>query len=123
MKHMKLISIFLVFFLISGSLLLAQQEEKAKQEREKARQALQEAREIYQKAKTYLYSKEWERAIDAFRVLANTYKTSEYFDDSLYWLGYSMYKQSTDLENLELQLKLQQEAFEEEEPLAESKGV
>ena len=63
MKHVKLISVFLVFFLISGSVLFAQQEEKA---RENYKKAL----ELYKVAKQYVYAKEWKKATEYFQRLA-----------------------------------------------------
>ena len=97
MKRIKFISLLLVFFLISGSLLFAQQEEKAL--------------ELLVKGKKLIYQKNWEQAIEAFQTLAKSYAKSEYAAESYYWMAYSMDKLSYDLENLERQLKMQEQAL------------
>ncbi len=111
MKSIKFISLFLVLVLFFGAFLFAQQKEKDREAYEKARQAYEKAREIYEKAKQYVYSKEWEKAIELLNEVIEKYQESDYLDDSLYWLAYSKYKLAVPL-NLDLQLKIQQQALE-----------
>ena len=105
MKNIKSISLFLVLMLFFGAFLFAQQKEKD-------RVAYEKAREFYEKAKQYVYSKEYEKAIEMLNEVTEKYQKSDYLDDSLYWLAYSKYKLAIPL-NLELQLKIQQQAIED----------
>ena len=102
MRSVKFISLFLMFFLAFSGLTMAQE---TKEEVKKARKA-------YDKAKKFVYSKEWLRATQELRTVAEEYKKSEYLDDSLYWLSFSLKKLSEEMDNLEQQIELQKEALE-----------
>jgi outer membrane protein assembly factor BamD (BamD/ComL family) len=86
MKKIKSISLFLALVLFLGAFLFAQQKEKDRVAYEKARELYEKAREIYEKAKQYVYSKEWEKAIEELNKIIEKYQKSEYLDDSLYSL-------------------------------------
>ena len=106
MKYIKSISVFLALCLIFSFFLFAQEkEQEKKKENEKARVLLVNAKKM-------IYQKDWEKAVEALKSLVENYQKSGYLDDSLYWLGYSMYKLSANLENVEKQLEIKQEALE-----------
>ena len=98
MKIAKLISIFLVLSLIFSGYILAQEKE--------------EDRKMYEKAKKLIYEKDWGSAIATLREFLQTYKKSAYRDDSFYWMGYSLYKHSATLDNLDKQIEIQEGALE-----------
>lgn len=108
MIQTKLITLFLVFLLVFGGLLYAQKEEENR-----------EARKIYEKAKASIYQKNWEKAIESLNTILKHFEESEYLDDSLYWLSYSMNKLSSTLANVEMQLEMQKEALHHLDSLIE----
>jgi len=68
--------------------------------------------ELYKAAKQYVYAKEWKKATEYFQQFAKNYRSSAYLAESLYWLGYSQHKLSASVEDLERQIKMQQQALE-----------
>ncbi|NOR14567.1 MAG: hypothetical protein GQ544_02565, partial [Candidatus Aminicenantes bacterium] len=97
MKKKRILSLVLVFALVMTGLLMAQ-EKKAD-------------REIYEKGKKAVYQKSWEEAIDQFRYLADQYRDSHYLAESLYWMSYSLNKQSESLDDLEEQMSKKEESI------------
>ena len=77
MRHIKIISIILVFCLALSGPLLAQEKEQEKQAYEQAKQA-------YEMAKQYVNKENWKDAIAQFRKAIEIYQKSEYMDKSLY---------------------------------------
>jgi HEAT repeat protein len=108
MRRTRYITLFLVLFLIFGGLFYAQREEENR-----------EARKTYEEAKAYIYQKNWEKAIDSLNTIIQFFEESEYLDDSLYWLSYSMNKLSSTLANIEMQLEMQKEALHNLDSLIE----
>ncbi|MCK4337452.1 MAG: HEAT repeat domain-containing protein, partial [Candidatus Aminicenantes bacterium] len=88
--------------------------EKAVQEAYEAARKYKEkyAREAYQKARQAIYSKDWNYAIARLKYIIEQFKDSDYLDDSLYWLGYSMNRFSRDMGSMEKRIGEQQEALE-----------
>ena len=101
MKYIKFVSMFLIAFLLFGGLSMAQIQAEN-----------EEARKKYDQAKKMIYEKDWEKAIESLKHILGRLEESDYLDDSLYWLGYSLNKLSVSLENVENQLEIQEEALQ-----------
>lgn len=69
-------------------------------------------KEIYEKAKKSIYEKEWQYAVQELTRLTREFQTSELFDDSLYWLGYSLDKMGDSLQDVQQQIDTKREAVE-----------
>ncbi|MCP5104128.1 MAG: TonB family protein [bacterium] len=50
------------------------------------------ALEIYKDAKMAIYQKDWAKAVELLKGFKADFSGSTYFDDSLYWLAYSLHK-------------------------------
>ena len=98
MKYKKTIPLILAAALIISSVTFAQTSDQA--------------RETYEKAKNAIKSKNWEQAITNFETIIKNFENSAYLAESFYWLGYSMSKFSQNLENIENQLNMKEQAID-----------
>lgn len=69
-------------------------------------------KEIYEKAKKSIYEKEWQFAVQELTRLTREFQKSDLFDDSLYWLGYSLDKMGDSLKDVQQQIDAKREAVE-----------
>ncbi len=99
MKINKITAVVLAVSLMFGSILLAQKEDKAK--------------EMYEKAKRLVYEKNYEQAVNLYTKLMQEYAQSTYVDDSMYWLAYSQYLHSRNLDSIENKLKAKEKALQQ----------
>jgi HEAT repeat protein len=90
MKTAKILSLLLALMLVFSGMVLAQEKKD---------------KEIYDSAKRSIYDKDWQAAIENLEYLIKTYQASNYLDDSLYWLGYSLHKMGDSLANMEGRLE------------------
>jgi len=105
MKKTALIVVFSVVLALASGL-SGWSQDKAKTEDE----AL--ARALYEAAKQSIYNKSYDKAVEQFLSLQNKYGKSLYGQDGLYWLGYSLDKYATSLDDVKQQLEMKQAAFE-----------
>ena len=106
MKHrLKIITILFIMILnvTTFSTVRAMSEETGKSEKE--------AIEKFRQAKKFIYDKEWKKAAAGFESVVKTFPGSEYTDDSLYWLAYSLDKMGRDIENAQENLEIRKEAL------------
>ncbi len=94
-KHICLLSAFIL--LLSGGFFA----------QEKAQEKV-----IFEKAKQSIYDKEWQHAVQELIQLTQDFQKSELFDDSLYWLGYSLDKMGDSLRDVQQQLDSKRDAVE-----------
>jgi HEAT repeat protein len=99
MKTMKLIAVLLVFGMLVSSFAWAQTQETEK------------AKEAYEKAKKAIVLKDWKAAVEAFQKLESQYSKSDYYGESLYWLGYSLDRVSESLDDMQNQMEKKKEAI------------
>jgi hypothetical protein len=78
---------------------------------EETEKSEKEAVEKFRRAKKFIYDKEWEKAAAGFEAVVKTFSGSEYADDSLYWLAYSLDKMGRDIENAQENLEIRKEAL------------
>jgi len=78
---------------------------------EETEKSEKEATEKFRQAKKFIYGKEWKKAAAGFETVAKTFPGSEYADDSLYWLAYSLDKMGRDIENAQENLEIRKEAL------------
>ena len=93
MKTMKWIAVILVLGMLVSSLAWAQPQETEK------------AKEAYEKAKIAIVIKDWKAAVEAFQKLGSQYDKSDYYGESLYWLGYSLDRYAESFDNVQNQLE------------------
>jgi outer membrane protein assembly factor BamD (BamD/ComL family) len=74
-------------------------------------QKYEEAKRIYDKAKKLVYKKQWEKAAESFRKIAQEFSSHDFTDDSLYWLGYSLNNLGKELDDLDQVLNVEKEAL------------
>lgn len=67
---------------------------------------------LFEKAKQSIYDKEWQLAVQELTRLTRDFEKSELFDDSLYWLGYSLDKMGDSLRDVQQQLDSKRDAVE-----------
>lgn len=96
-----LFTIFIVFSMLINTSGHAAAQNKA---------AEKEVKNLFLEAKRLVYSKEWQKAMEQFKKIAENFSESRLADDSLYWLGYSMNKLSQNLQNLDKTLKIKEDA-------------
>jgi outer membrane protein assembly factor BamD (BamD/ComL family) len=95
MRHLiKILIIFIAFFLLinASGYLVAQ---------EKATSSEKEIKKMLLEAKKSVHNKEWQKAVEQFKKITENFSKSQWAEESLYWLGYSMNKMTQDLQNLE----------------------
>jgi outer membrane protein assembly factor BamD (BamD/ComL family) len=92
--HIKPLIILIAFvLLINASGYLAAQDEAVSSEKE--------VKKIFQEAKKAVYNKEWQKAVEQFKTITENFSKSQWADESLYWLAYSLNKMAENLQNLE----------------------
>ncbi len=69
-------------------------------------------RQLYKAAKLSIYSKEWKKSIALFITFKTQYPSSTYYDDSLYYLGYSLHQWSLTTQDPAISLASLKEAME-----------
>lgn len=102
MKLMKIVIAFLVLT-INITLYAAVQKEAAAKE--------DEIKKAFQTAKKFIYSKEWQKAVEHLKKVTADFPGSKWTDESLYWLGYSLHKVSESSRDLEKALEIKEEAL------------
>ncbi|MCK5222944.1 MAG: hypothetical protein KAR14_15250, partial [Candidatus Aminicenantes bacterium] len=73
----------------------------------------------FKKAKKLIYEKDWARAVAKLKAFQEKFSKSDYLDDSLYWLSYSLSKMGTEISERTAKISLNEEAFEGLEELLE----
>lgn len=101
---MKLKKIWIVFLVLTINITAyaAVQKEAAANE--------EEIKKALQTAKKFIYSKEWQEAVEHLKKIGD-FSESKWTDDSLYWLGYSLNKVSEGSRDLEKALEIKKEAL------------
>ncbi len=110
MKFIKIISVMLVVLLCVSVLTTAQEKESANNNEVKVE-------DLYKKAKQFVYQKDWLKALERFRQVAESFPGSKLEEVSLYWSSYSLNQLSQTLENLDKILETQEEALSQLETL------
>ena len=100
----------LVFLLCWSAPVIAREKESANSNDEKVE-------DLYKRAKQFVYQKDWLKAVEQFRQVAESFPGSKLKDVSLYWSGYSLNQLSQTLENLDKMLDTQKEALSQLETL------
>jgi hypothetical protein len=104
MKFIKITSVLLVVLLSLSAPVIAR--EKASQNKNE-----EKVEDLYKKAKQFVYQKDWLKALEQFRQVAESFPGSKLRDVSLYWSSYSLNQLSQTLENLDKILDTQKEAL------------
>ncbi len=72
---------------------------------------------VYTDAKRLVYKKEWQKAIEQFKLVINHLPDSNLVGNALYWQAYSLNRLSRKLENVDKLLEVQSSALEQLEVL------
>lgn len=110
MKFIKITSVILVVLLCVSVPTTAQEKESADNNEVKVE-------DLYKRAKEFVYQKDWLKAVEQFRQVAESFRGSKLRDVSLYWSSYSLNQLSQTLENLDKILETQEEALSQLETL------
>lgn len=110
MKFIKITSIILVVLLCWSAPVIAREKASENKTEEKVE-------DLYKKAKQFIYKKDWLKALEQLRQVAESFPGSKLGDVSLYWSSYSLNQLSQTLENLDKILETQEEALSQLETL------
>ncbi|MGD2090047.1 MAG: HEAT repeat domain-containing protein [Candidatus Aminicenantes bacterium] len=104
MKFIKITSIILVVLLCWSAPVIAREKASENKSEEKVE-------DLYKKAKQFIYKKDWLKALEKLRQVAESFPGSKLREVSLYWSGYSLNQLSQTFENLDKILETQEEAL------------
>lgn len=110
MKFIKITSIIMVVLLCWSAPVIAREKASENKSEEKVE-------DVYKKAKQFIYKKDWLKALEQLRQVAESFPGSKLREVSLYWSGYSLNQLSQTFENLDKILEAQEEALSQLETL------
>lgn len=110
MKFIKITSIILVVLLCWSAPVIAREKASENKNEEKVE-------DLYKKAKQFIYQKDWLKALEKLRQVAELFPASKLREVSLYWSSYSLNQLSQTFENLDKILETQEEALSQLETL------
>ena len=122
MKSIRFIALVMVCGLISAGSAFAQYAgvDTGVQQAAEAQKALTEDQQkAMAEAKKAVIGKNWQQAVEIYNKLVAEAKDNRYLDESMYWLGYSLYQQSKALSDLDYRLDGTKRAIEEVNVLIE----
>ena len=110
MKFIKITSLILLVLLCWSAPVIAREKASENKNEEKVE-------DVYKKAKQFIYQKDWIKALEKLRQVAESFPGSKLGDVSLYWSGYSLNQLSQTFESLDKILEAQEEALSQLETL------